>query len=143
MSSEAKRGSEIFFFKGRCGMCHAGFNFSDGRFHNLGVGWNAQTQAFDDDGRAAITGAASDRGAFKTPGLRDVSKHAPFMHDGSVATLRDVVEFYNRGGTANPVKSGRIAPLGLTSSEIDEVVAFLHALDGEGYQDHAPRYFPK
>jgi cytochrome c peroxidase len=143
VSKEAKLGSDIFFFKGRCAMCHAGFNFSDGRFHNLGVGWDPETQTFDDEGRAAVTSATRDRGAFKTPGLRDVSKHPPYMHDGSLASLRDVVEFYNRGGVPNPGRSGRLGQLGLTPREVDALVAFLLTLDGEGYQDRPPRFFPR
>lgn len=143
MSPQAQQGSEIFFFKGRCAVCHAGFNFSDGLFHNLGVGWNPNTKTFADEGRAAVSHAPADRGDFKTPGLRDVEKHPPYMHDGSLATLRDVVEFYNRGGTPNPGKSGRIGPLGLPPEEIDALVAFLQALNGEGYQDQRPRYFPQ
>ncbi|MFM8536139.1 MAG: hypothetical protein ACKOEC_21595 [Acidimicrobiia bacterium] len=79
-------------------------------------------------------------GAFKTPGLRDVEKHPPYMHDGSLATLKDVVEFYNRGGHPE-VRNGRIAPLGLSQADVDAVVAFLKALNGEGYQDRAPRLF--
>lgn len=143
MSEQAKLGFDIFSFKGRCGVCHVGFNFSDGRFHNLGVGWNEKSQAFADVGRAAVSHLPRDRGAFKTPGLRDVSKHAPYMHDGSLATLRDVVEFYNRGGIANPTRSARLVPLKLTPEEIDAVVAFLHTLDGEGYQDSPPRHYPR
>ena len=104
VSEDAKLGSDIFFFNGRCAMCHAGFNFSDGRFHNLGVGWNPATQTFADEGRAVVTHEPRDRGRFKTPGLREVSRHAPYMHDGSLATLRDVVEFYNRGGVPNPLQ---------------------------------------
>jgi cytochrome c peroxidase len=143
ISVHAQQGSDIFFFKGRCAMCHAGFNFTDSLFHNLGVGWNPATRAFADEGRAAISHVPRDRGAFKTPGLRDVEKHPPYMHDGSLATLREVVEFYNRGGIPNPWRSGRLSPLGLTSEEIDAVVAFLRTLNGEGYQDEPPRYFPQ
>ena len=143
VSRQAQRGSDIFFFNGRCGMCHAGLNFSDGRFHNLGIGWDATSQTFADEGRAMVTGNARDRGKFKTPGLRDVAKHPPYMHDGSLATLRDVVEFYNRGGIPNPTKSLRIAPLGLSPDDVDAVVAFLQTLDGEGYRDRPPRFFPR
>ena len=71
-----------------------------------------------------------------------MDKHAPYMHDGSVATLKEVVEFYNRGG--NPeVRNGRIAPLGLSNADIDAVVAFLKSLNGEGYQDRSPLHFPR
>lgn len=143
LSAEQQQGSDIFFFRGSCATCHAGFNFSDGRFHNLGVGWNAATQTFADEGRAAVSHDQRDRGKFKTPGLRDVATHAPYMHDGSLPTLRAVVEFYNRGGIANPWKSGRVRPLTLTPDEIDALVAFLESLNGEGYQDTPPRHFPR
>lgn len=143
MSAEAQRGSEIFFFRGRCASCHAGFNFSDGLFHNLGVGWNAQSSTFADVGRLAVSHEPSDLGRFKTPGLRDVEKHPPYMHDGSLATLRDVVEFYNRGGNANPGLSKRIVPLGLSSEDKDALVTFLRMLNGEGYEDRPPRHFPQ
>lgn len=143
MSTAAKRGSDVFFFKGRCAVCHAGFNFSDGRFHNLGVGWDAATATFADEGRAEVSRAPGDRGRFKTPGLRDVSRHAPYMHDGSLATLREVVEFYNRGGNQNPWRSLRMAPLGLMQGEIDDLVEFLQALDSPGEIDRAPRLFPR
>lgn len=143
LSASARRGSDIFFFTGRCAMCHAGFNFSDGRFYNLGIGWNATSGTFADEGRVLVSGEGRDRGAFKTPGLRDVSKRAPYMHDGSLATLRDVVEFYNRGGIDNPWRSRRLVPLGLTGDEVDSLVAFLEALDGEGYDARPPRHFPR
>jgi cytochrome c peroxidase len=143
LSEQAKLGHDLFSFKARCAVCHTGFNFSDGRFHNLGVGWDAATPTVADEGRALVTGAARDRGAFKTPGLREVSKHPPYMHDGSLATLHDVIEFYNRGGVKNPNLSGRIRPLGLAPEEIDALVAFLRSLEGEGYQDRAPTRFPR
>jgi cytochrome c peroxidase len=143
VTDEAKRGSDVFFFTGRCAMCHAGFNFSDGRFHNLGVGWDSSSSVFADEGRFLVTGVDRDRGAFKTPALRDVSKRAPYMHDGSLATLREVVEFYNRGGNPNPWRSGRLGRLGLTPREVDQVVAFLETLNGEGYDDRSPQVFPR
>ena len=65
------------------------------------------------------------------------------MHDGSLATLRDVVEFYNRGGISNPGRSGRIRPLRLTGEEMEALVVFLQSLNGEGYGDQRPRYFPQ
>jgi cytochrome c peroxidase len=142
ISDEAKRGSELFFFNGNCASCHAGFNFSDGRFHRLGIGWDPAGRTFKDVGRFAVSHVERDRGAFKTPGLREVSKHPPYMQDGSLATLRDVVELYNRGGDHSK-RSGRIRPLGLTPQDVDALVAFLETLDGEGYQDQAPKYFPR
>jgi cytochrome c peroxidase len=143
VSSSARRGHDIFFFKGRCSMCHAGFNFSDGRFHNLGVGWNPVSSSFSDEGRAEVTGLDQDRGAFKTPALRDVAKRAPYMHDGSLATLRDVVEFYNRGGNRNPWSSRRLAPLGLSRRDVDDLVAFLHTLSGDRQAGNPPSLIPK
>jgi cytochrome c peroxidase len=139
----AKLGHDLFSDKARCSQCHSGSNFTDGRFHSLGVGWNAGSKAFTDEGRYLVTRHPDDRGAFKTPGLRDVSRHAPYMHDGSIATLREVVELYNRGGIDNPYRSASIVPLGLAPAEIDALVAFLRSLDGEGYQDVAPKAFPR
>lgn len=143
MSPAAQRGSDVFFFTGRCAMCHAGFNFSDGRYWNIGVGWDPVAGQFADEGRAAVTGRSADRGRFKTPPLRDVSKHAPYMHDGSLPSLRAVVEFYNRGGNENPWRSGRLRPLSLTVQDIDDLVAFLHALDSDRPADVAPTRFPQ
>ncbi len=143
MTAQQQRGSDIFFFSGNCATCHAGFNFSDGAFHNLGLGWNEATQSFADEGRARVTGKPGDRGKFKTPGLREVSRRAPYMHDASLATLREVVEFYNRGGLKAPGRTPRLRPLNLSEAAIDDLVAFLHALDGEGYQDQPPSYFPR
>ena len=85
----------------------------------------------------------SDRGRFKTPTLREVTKHAPYMHDGSIATLREVVEFYNRGGNKNPYLDPKIEPRKLTPSEVDALVEFMKALEGEGYQDTPPKVFPQ
>ncbi|MGE3579529.1 MAG: cytochrome-c peroxidase [Vicinamibacterales bacterium] len=143
VSEQAKQGHELFFGKAACNQCHLGNNFTDSLFHNLGVGWDAKTKAFKDEGRSAISKNPADTGAFKTPTLRDVTKHAPYMHDGSVATLRDVVVLYNRGGDKNPYLDPKMKPLGLTDAEIDALVAFMQALDGEGYQDTAPTAFPQ
>ncbi len=143
MSVAAQRGSDIFFFRGNCASCHAGFNFSDGRYSNLGIGWDAAAGTFRDDGRLAVTGNPADRGRFKTPALRDVTRHAPYMHDGSLATLRDVVAFYGRGGTPNPWRTQRLRPLGLTAQDIDDLIAFLEALDSDRVADVAPRVFPQ
>ena len=76
---------KLFEGKAHCRLCHQGDNFSDGVFHNLGVGWNGS--GFADEGRKALTGIVKDRGAFKTPTLRQVAQTAPYMHDGSLASL--------------------------------------------------------
>lgn len=143
VSAEAKRGHALFFDKGRCSVCHSGSNFTDGLFYNLGVGWDPRSNTFRDQGRFLVTNNPNDRGAFKTPGLREVSRHPPYMHDGSMATLQDVVELYNRGGVKNPTITRRLTPLGLTREDVEALVAFLKTLEGEGYQDRAPRWFPE
>jgi cytochrome c peroxidase len=150
VSQQVKDGHELFFGKAKCNQCHLGDNFTDSNFHNLGVGWNPKTKTFSDEGRFVVTKgtvdegfAESTRGAFKTPTLREVTKHAPYMHDGSIATLREVIEFYNRGGNKNPYLDPKITRLELTPAEIDALVALMHALEGEGYQDTAPASFPQ
>jgi len=149
VSDAVKQGHELFFGKAECNQCHLSNSFTDSQFHNLGVGWDPKSRTFKDWGRWEVTkdrgeeGADADRGAFKTPTLREVSRRAPYMHDGSIATLREVVEFYDRGGNKNPWLSPKITPLNLTDAEIDAIVAFLDALEGEGYQDTAPRSFPQ
>lgn len=124
------RGMEIFFGKGNCARCHAGPNFSDSMFHNLGVGMGAKRP---DLGHFVVTKVKEDRGAFKTPTVREVTKTAPFMHDGSQKTLEEVVEFYNKGGEPNPNLDPRMQPLGLTVQEKTDLVEFMKALDGDPY----------
>jgi cytochrome c peroxidase len=145
-----KQGHELFNGKAACAQCHLGNNFTDSQFHNLGVGWDAAARAFKDEGRWAVSQdlpplqrKESDRGAFKTPTLREVTKHPPYMHDGSIPTLRDVVVFYNEGGVKNPWLDPKIEPIGLTEAEIDALVEFMEALEGEGYQDSPPTSFPQ
>lgn len=158
LNEKQKKGREVFFSKALCSQCHLGWNFTDSQFHNLGIGWDASKlakspkaakppadpkTAFADIGRSKISNKEEDTGAFKTPTLRDVSKHAPYMHDGSLKTLKEVVEHYNKGGNPNPWLSKKVFPLKLTSEEVDQVVAFMEALDGTGYQDTAPKSFPQ
>src|SRR5688572_16143178 len=147
-----KRGHDLFYGKGACTQCHVGSRFTDNTFHNIGIGWDAATKTFADEGRYAVTKAQgsggatdTDRGAFKTPTLRDVARHAPYMHDGSLATLREVVEYYNRGGNANPYMDPKMPahPLELTPTDVDDLVAMLESLSGTGYEDKAPEAFPK
>jgi cytochrome c peroxidase len=128
ISLPAQRGRALFFGKVACGRCHVPPLFSDLGFHNLGVGWSDSGES--DSGRFQVTNDDNDRGAFKTPSLRDVSRTAPYMHDGSLATLHDVVQYYNQGGIENPHLDSRIKPLGLVESEVKDLVAFLKTLDG-------------
>ena len=131
LSPAAQRGLGHFEGKshGRgCISCHAGFNFTDEGYHNIGVGMDRENP---DLGRYTLTRQEADKGAFKTPTLRDVASRPPYMHDGSMKTLEEVVAFYNRGGHGNPWLSPLIRPLNLTAAEQADLVAFLEALTGE------------
>ncbi len=143
VSDQVKLGDELFFDKAGCNQCHLGYNFTDTLFHNLGVGWDPETEEFADKGRYQVTEAEHELGAFKTPTVREVTKRAPYMHDGSVATLREVIELYDRGGEANPHLDPKIQPLNLTEEETDALIAMMEALDGEGYMDSPPTSFPQ
>jgi cytochrome c peroxidase len=129
MNESAQRGLKILRGKGRCVLCHNGPNFTDNKFHNLGV---PQTGPLKEDlGRYNVTKKDADRGAFKTPTLRSVVETGPYMHDGAFKTLEEVVEFYNRGGGKNPHLDPFIAPLNLTDQEKKDLVEFMKALTGE------------
>lgn len=133
-------GYQLFNNKAECNQCHLGQNFTDSLFHNLGVGWDADKKDFADIGRYKISNKDEDKGAFKTPGLRDVTKHAPYMHDGSIKTLREVVEHYNKGGTPNDHLSEKIFPLKLTPQEVQDVARFMEeALTGPVTEVEVPR----
>ena len=130
LDTEERRGLELFNGRARCARCHAGPLLSDESFHNTGVAW--VDGRILDPGRAAVTGRDADRGAFKTPTLREVARTAPYMHDGSLARLSDVIEFYDRGGRANPNLDPEIRPLRLTAGERAALLAFLRSLTGMG-----------
>ncbi|HXG61846.1 MAG TPA: cytochrome-c peroxidase [Planctomycetota bacterium] len=123
----AKRGLEIFTGKGRCATCHSGPNFSDNRFHNLGLGDG-------DPGRMKVTGREEDYGAFKTPTLRNIALTAPYMHDGSMRTLREVIDHYEKAPALNPKPRNLsifMQPIKLTDSEKEDLIAFLRTLTGD------------
>jgi cytochrome c peroxidase len=122
LTPEAQRGLVLFGGKARCGECHAGVNFTDELFHTLGLGADA--------GRGGVTKVKTEVGAFKTPTLREVASTAPYMHDGSLATLEEVIEYYDRGGTPHPNLSPKMTRLGLTPQDRSDLVAFLRALSG-------------
>lgn len=140
--SEAQvRGMKIFFNKTACDSCHIGFNFTDGSYENIGVGMDKPKP---DLGRFDITRHEEDKGAFKTPTLREIEHTGPYMHDGSLKTLEEVVEHYDKGGIKNPWLDARIKPLNLSQQEKTDLVAFLKALSGEGWQQiKAPQEFPR
>ncbi len=128
LSDEGRKGLWIFESKGRCWKCHSGPNYTDESFRNTGVSWNSSKP---DRGRHEVTKKESDLGAFKTPSLRHVGQTAPYMHDGSLKTLEDVVEFYNKGGTRNPHLDSDMKPLNLSADEQRFLVEFLKALEGQ------------
>jgi len=165
LNESQKRGFDLFVNKGRCVSCHRVEQtqavFTDGRFHNVGVGINAiqgdvpglakeflkaQATLAEVDvkvlgdkrtselGRFAVSRGFDDLGSFKTPTLRNIAVTAPYMHDGSLKTLREVIVHYNNGGVTkegdrvNDFLSGGIRPLNLTDAEIDDLVALMEAL---------------
>ncbi len=161
ISASAKRGWELFNGKGRCGNCHAFSTtsplFSDQKFHNIGIAAHKtdfiglarkatgivrsgdlkqiDELAIESDlselGRFLVTKHSNDIGAFKTPTLRNIAVTAPYMHDGSMETLWDVMDHYNKGGVPNPNLDGGMQRLGLTEAQIDDMVAFMEALTSE------------
>jgi cytochrome c peroxidase len=116
-----RRGLDVFRTKGRCITCHIGPNFTDEKLHNTGIAWNGER----------YTDLGGGRGDFKTPTLREVSRTAPYMHDGSLATLENVLDFYDRGGIRNPDLAPEMQPLNLTIDEKRALVSFLRSLSGD------------
>lgn len=158
IDASAKHGWALFNGKARCNECHAGNAvsplFSDQKFHNIGIAAHKQNftelaregigvvtagdarkvdelaiqTRFSELGRFLVTKLVSDVGAFKTPTLRNVAITGPYMHDGSLATLWDVMDHYNKGGVPNPFLDGGMQRLGLSEAEIDDLVHFMSAL---------------
>jgi cytochrome c peroxidase len=140
MSEAQVRGMNLFFNKTACDSCHLGFNFTDGSYENVGIGMDKPEP---DLGRFLVTKREEDKGAFKTPTLREIEHTGPYMHDGRFKTLEEVVEHYSRGGVKNPYLNRRVKPLNLSDQEKQDLVAFLKALSGEGWQHvEAPKEFP-
>jgi cytochrome c peroxidase len=125
LTLEEQAGLQIFRGKGNCTACHVGPNLSDERLHNTGVAWR----------EGVLSDPGGGNGTFKTPTLREVARTGPYMHDGSVSALDDVVAYYNRGGNANPFLDSEVRPLGLTSVEKGALVAFLRTLSGHVTQE--------
>ena len=129
MSESARRGMALFFSeKSNCTACHAGANFTDEKYHNIGVGMDAKTP---DLGRYEISKDEKDKGAFKTPTIRNVEFTGPYMHDGSQKTLEEVVEWYAKGGHPNKWLSDKIKKLDLSAQDKADLVAFMKACSGE------------
>ncbi|HQW22079.1 MAG TPA: cytochrome c peroxidase [Bacteroidia bacterium] len=122
-----KNGMTMFFNEeGDCFHCHVDYNFTDYSFQNNGL-----YLVYPDSGRARITGRSTDVGKFKVPSLRNVELTAPYMHDGSMATLEEVVEHYNSGGELHPNKSNVVRPKNLTTQQKQDLVNFLKTLTDE------------
>ena len=137
LSEGAQRGMKLFFGKANCSACHAGPNFTDNGFHNIGVPGN-------DVGREAISKSVGDKGSFKTPTLREIARTAPYMHDGSLKTLEEVVAHYNKGGTPNDQLDEEIFPLKLTPEQAADLVAFMkEGLASASYPAHTAPELPK
>lgn len=137
LAPAARDGLRLFRGRANCVACHLGPTFSDERFHNTGVAWRTGSPA--DEGRAAVTGTPADRGAFKTPTLRQIADTGPYMHDGSLGSLRDVIDFYDKGGIANPHRDEELRPLRLTADEKHALETFLRALSGRVQEGWAER----
>jgi len=169
INAAARRGWALFNGKGRCNACHAGNIvaplFSDQKFHNIGIAARSQDfvalareavqivrsgdqkqindlalqTKFSELGRFLVTKNENEVGAFKTPTLRNIGITGPYMHDGSLKTLWDVMDHYNKGGLPNPFLDGGMQRLGLTESQIDDLVAFMLTLTDEKFRELAQR----
>jgi cytochrome c peroxidase len=139
MPESARRGRELFFGKAGCASCHSGPNFTDELFHDIGIGQEEPLKRFyppdphgkpdfPELGRFNISHRLEDRGAFKTPTLRELTSTGPYMHDGRFGTLEEVVDYYDRGGAKVLGMDPRIVPLSLTPVDKTDLVAFLRAL---------------
>lgn len=165
LSAEARQGLALFTGKAGCLQCHNGPLLSDGQYHALGVPENPRiieeperhitlrrfnrtlgvpnaVNLREDVGRYAVTKERKDWKTFRTPTLRELRDTAPYMHNGALATLADVVEFYNRGGGSGTPKSPLLKPLGLTEAEKRALVAFLESLSGDPLVIEWPKALP-
>jgi cytochrome c peroxidase len=133
LDEAAQRGFRLFTTTAGCSACHVGWRLTDDGFHDTGLPGS-------DRGRAAVTQSAADAHAFRTPGLRNVARRAPYMHDGSVASLRAVVDRYADGLIDRPTLSSRLRGLSLTEAERGDLVAFLNSLTDD--EKPEPRWSP-
>lgn len=124
LTTEQRLGLRLFRGKAGCTSCHLGPNLTDERFHNTGIAWPR------DEGRYTVTKNDRDRGAFKTPSLREAARTPPYMHDGSLKTMEAVIDFYDQGGKPNPALDAEIRELRLSAEEKAALAAFLRALNG-------------
>ncbi len=124
MNEKAQKGMDLFFSsRTQCAACHGGFNFTNYAFENNGL-----HEEYEDPGRFRLTQKDSDKGMFKVPSLRNIAMTAPYMHDGSLPSLRAVIEHYNKGGAHHPNKSKLIKKLNLSEEEKQHLILFLESL---------------
>jgi cytochrome c peroxidase len=129
LNASEKRGMDLFFSnKTQCSQCHSGFDFTDYDFKNIGL-----FETYADSGRERITLIPADKGKFKTPTLRNIAVTAPYMHDGCLNTLEEVIEHFNLGGKNHPNKDDLIKPLNLTQQEKTDLVNFMKSLTDETF----------
>ena len=129
LSEGARRGWALFSGTAGCTNCHDGLLLTDLQYHNVGIGWNADQKEFEDVGRVKVTKTKRDTGAFKTPTLNDVANSAPYLHNGSAATLEEAVDIMLDGGIKNPyLDSANLEPRSLTADEKADLLAFLREL---------------
>ena len=137
LNASETRGKELFFSsRTSCSSCHGGFLYTSNDFAN-----NGAYMSYSDPGRARLTGKDSDKAVFAIPSLRNVEVTAPYMHNGQMATLSEVIEHYNRGGYNHPNKSKLIRPLGLSQNECKDLEAFLISLTDRKFL-YNPRFSP-
>lgn len=140
LNAQQIKGYQVFK-RSSCANCHFGDNFTDGRFLNIGVGMDAPNP---DLGRYDITKEKKDWGAFKVPTLRETAITYPYMHDGSLKTLEEVIDYYDKGGTPNPNLHPSMRKLNLSKEDKEALLSFLKALSGEGWQHYQePKQFPQ
>jgi cytochrome c peroxidase len=134
------RGMDVYFNKAKCDQCHEGVNFTANAYANLGIGTDKPEP---DTGRYEVTKDPIDWGKFKTPTLRDITRTGPYMHDGSLKTLEEVVDFYDKGGAPNKNLDEKIKKLNLTAEQKKDLVEFLKALEGAPIALAIPSSFPQ
>lgn len=132
--TDAERRGKVIFNRVGCGTCHGGPLHTDNRF-----ACNGLLESYTDRGRARLTNRASDEAVFRVPSLRNVGLTAPYLHNGSVTTLREVIDRYNRGGHQHPNKDTAIVPLGLSALECSDLEAFLLSLTDDRFTTN-PRF---
>jgi cytochrome c peroxidase len=124
LSESEERGRKLFFSeKTACAVCHSGYLFTDFDFYNIGL-----YDHYKDTGKERESYLPADSGKFKTPTLRNIELTAPYMHDGSMESLEEVMKHYNEGGKTHPSKDKSIRPLNLTDEQVKDLVAFMKTL---------------